>query len=223
MPLRGDFCQYFNSTMFRYYLRKKYKRVETFAKRVGVSFQTVYSWKNGQKNPTWRHLIKIAEVLKIAPRLLIVPSKRHILDRWEDHLIDYLEAPPEVREQSKNEITIGEEGSSNKTKTSETKTKRKLKLEAKEAMELTEKLGYFEGIGRDDPEAVEEANYDDLKLMGIAELQSRLKAGSGIKERDLVLILDYLDKHIVPDTSEKIKRDLSEIFARVLPADDESD
>lgn len=143
MALRGDICQHFDATIFRYYFRKKYKRSETFAKRVGVSRQAVDAWRNGQKKPTWRHLIKSAEVLKIAPRLLITPSQRHIIDRWEDHLIDYLEAPPEVKEQTKNEVTIGD-GQGSSEKQSETKTKRKLKLTAKEAMELTEKLGIFD-------------------------------------------------------------------------------
>lgn len=146
MPLRGDICKYFSPTVFRFYLRRKYKRSNTFAKRMGVSENTVCSWRSGQKNPTWRHLIKIAEVLNIAPRMLIVPSKRHILDKWEDHLIDYLEAPPEVKEQAKEEITIGEKDGSDKVKTTEIKTKRKLKLTAKEAIDLTEKLGYFDGI-----------------------------------------------------------------------------
>lgn len=143
MPLRGDICQYFNTSMFRLYLRKKYKRSNTFAKRMGVSENSVCAWRTGKSKPTWRHLIKMAEILNIVPRLLIVPSKRHILDKWEDDLLDFLDAPPEVKEQTKEEITIidGEGGSE---KQSETKTKRKLKLTAKEAIELTERLGYFD-------------------------------------------------------------------------------
>ena len=43
---------------------------------------------------------------------------------------------------------------------------------------------------------------------------------SSIKERDLVAILEYLDKHIPPDDADKIKRDLSEIFAGVRRSDD---
>ena len=164
MPLRGDICQHFNATMFRHYLRKKYKRSNTFAKRAGVSRQAVDSWRNGQKKPTWRHLIKMAEILNIAPRLLIIPSKRHILDKWEDHLIDYLEAPPEVKEQAKTEITIGDgEGSSEKT--SETKTKRKLKLTAKEAIDLTEKLGYFDEIDTEVDISPGEAEAQDEDLL----------------------------------------------------------
>lgn len=142
MPLRGDICQYFNTSMFRFYLRKKYKRSNTFAKRMGVSENSVCAWRTGKSKPTWSHLIKMAEILNIAPRLLIVPSQQHILDKWIDDLLDYLDAPPEVKEQTKTEITIGDKSGSEKQ--SETKTKRKLKLTAKEALELTEKLGYFD-------------------------------------------------------------------------------
>lgn len=69
---------------------------------------------------------------------------------------------------------------------------------------------------------LERVNYSYLNALGIAELQERLEHAASIKEQDLVRILEYLDKHIVPDTSEKIKRDLSEIFAKVSPVDDES-
>ena len=146
MPFRGDICQYFNSTVFRHYLRKRYKRPETFAKRIGVSFQAVYKWRSGKSKPTWRHLIKIAEILKIAPRLLIIPSQRHILDRWEDHLIDYLEAPPEIKHETTVTIKDGK-GSSDTQKS----VKRELKLSEKGAIELTEKLGHFPvGVSEDD-------------------------------------------------------------------------
>ena len=161
MPLRGDICQHFNASMFRFYLRKKYKRSNAFAKRIGVSRQAVDAWRTGKSKPTWRHLIKIAEILNVAPRLLIVPRKRHILDKWEDHLIDYLEAPPEVKEQIKEEITVGDgEGSSQKT--SEMKTKRKLKLTADEAIALSERLGYFDGNDTGESESTAEG-YDPLK------------------------------------------------------------
>ena len=164
MPFRGDICQHFNASMFRHYFRKKYKRSETFAKRVGTSRQAVDAWRTGKSNPTWRHLIKIAEVLKIAPRLLIMPSQRHILDRWEDHLIDYLEAPPEVKEQLKKEITIGD-GEGNSEKQSETKTKRKLKLTANEAIALTEKLGIFDESKSENPLADIEPEAPDMNPM----------------------------------------------------------
>lgn len=164
MPLRGDICKYFSPTVFRFYLRKKYKRSNTFAKRMGVSENTVCSWRYGQKNPTWRHLIKMAEILNIAPRLLIVPSKRHILDKWEDHLIDYLEAPPEVREQT-TEQTTTEDGEVTVTQR-ETETKRKLKLTAKEAIDLAEKLGYFDNIHIDDDDVeLGEAEDQDADLL----------------------------------------------------------
>ena len=180
MALRGDICKYFSPTMFRFYLRKKYKRSKTFAKRMGVSENTVCSWRSGQKNPTWRHLIQIAEVLSIAPRLLIIPSKRHILDKWEDHLIDYLEAPPEVKEQTKTEITIGDgEGSSEKT--SETKTKRKLKLTAKEAIDLTEKLGYFDDIDTGIVSSQGEAEAQDEDLL--EEVDTPEISDEGLLER----------------------------------------
>ena len=165
MPLRGDICNYFSPTVFRYYLRKKYKRSNTFAKRMGVSENTVSSWKYGHKRPTWRHLIEMAEILNIAPRLLIVKSKQHILDKWEDHLIDYLEAPPEVKEETRTEITIGDKEGSNKE--SEKKVKRELKLTAKEALDLTERLGYFEEINVEDTELEDTGSttegYDPLK------------------------------------------------------------
>lgn len=139
-------------------MRKKYKRSETFAKRVGTSRQAVDAWRSGKSNPTWRHLIKIAEVLKIAPRLLIIPSKRHIFDRWEDHLIDYLEAPPEIKHEKR--VTVKDkDGSSDTTKTVE----RELKLTTKEAIDLTEKLGYFDEVGDKDTDTNAPEPYDPLK------------------------------------------------------------
>ena len=141
-------------------MRKKYKRSNAFAKRMGVSEQSVWAWRTGKSKPTWRHLIKMADILNVAPRLLITPRKRHILDKWEDHLIDYLEAPPEIKEQTKTEITIGDKDGSEKQ--SETKTKRKLKLTADEAIALTERLGYFDETDTGEPEDTAES-YDPLK------------------------------------------------------------
>ena len=164
MALRGDICKYFSTSMFRFYLRKKYKRSNTFAKRMGVSENTVCAWRTGKSKPTWRHLIEMAEILNIAPRLLLVKSKQHILDRWEDHLIDYLEAPPEVKEETKTEITVGDKEGSEKQ--SEKKVKRKLKLTAKEALDLTERLGYFEEVESDsDIEVVSETEKQDSDLL----------------------------------------------------------
>ena len=90
MPLRGDICQHFDSTMFRYYLKKRYKRVDSFADRMDVSFQAVYAWLNGTRQPTWRNVIKIADVLKISPRLLITPKQRFIIDAWTDKLLEHV-------------------------------------------------------------------------------------------------------------------------------------
>ena len=152
--------------MFRYYFRKNFKpkrkRSETFAKRIDTSRQAVDAWRSGKSKPTWRHLIKIAEILKVAPRLLIIPSKRYILDKWEEHLIDFIEAPPEIRHE-KRITTKEEDGSSDTTKTVE----RELKLATKEAIELTEKLGYFDGAGEEigslEPSAAESADQDLLE------------------------------------------------------------
>ena len=119
-----------------------------------VSFQAVYAWASGNSKPTWRHLIKMAEVFNIAPRLLIVPSKRFILDRWEDHLVDFLMAPPEIKHQTKVETKVGDkEGSETH---SETKTKRELKLSERGAIDLTEKLGIFDEAGGDEPDELDE-------------------------------------------------------------------
>lgn len=168
MPLRGDICKYFNPSMFRFYLRKKYKRSNTFAKRMGVSENTVCAWRLGQRRPTWQNLIKIAEILNVAPRLLIIKSKQHILDAWEDHLIDYLEAPPEVKEQTKTELTLMD-GEGQSTKQSETKTKRKLKLTAKEAIALTERLGYFDERDTEDIVEQGEAEAQDEDLLEVGD------------------------------------------------------
>ena len=154
MPLRGDICQHFNASMFRYYLRKKYKTHKAFANRIGVSRQAVTAWESGNSKPTWRHLIKMAEVFGIVPRLLIVPSKRFILDRWEDHLVDFLMAPPEVKHQTKEETKVGgREGSETH---SETKTKRELKLSERGAIDLTERLGIFDEVGGDETDDIDE-------------------------------------------------------------------
>lgn len=150
MALRGDICQHFNSTVFRYYLRKKYKNHKTFAKRMGVSFQSVYAWSNGDKNPTWKHLIQMAKIFGIPARNLIVKDKQYILDVWTDHLMDYLLSPPEVVNETKDEILGETERHSVK------KTKRKLKLTEKGAIDLTEKLGIFEGAADNTDDDIDE-------------------------------------------------------------------
>ena len=141
MPLRGDICEHFNSTMFRYFFRnqKKYKRFESFAKRMGVGVSTVYTWHSGSRKPTWKNLIKMAWVLKITPHQLLTARGRHELNRFEDHLIDYLEAPPEIAHEKIVAIT-DKDGNTTKTKTVE----RELKLTTREAIDITERLGYFE-------------------------------------------------------------------------------
>ena len=140
MPRRGDICQHFNSSMFRYFLRKRYKNHKTFAKRMGVSFQAVYAWSNGDSKPTWKHLIKMADIFNIPPRRLVGHQGKQILQLWEDHLTDYIMAPPEIKHETKITL-IGDDGSSHSEKT----VKRELKLTSKEAIELTEKLGIFDG------------------------------------------------------------------------------
>ena len=138
MPRRGDSCQYFNATLFRYYLRKKYKRSEAFANRIGVSRQAVDAWRNGDKKPTWKHAVKIAKVFNISLRKLLTKQGQHEFQLWQDHLIDYLMAPPELAHETK--ITIISDTGTH----TEKKVERELKLTAKEAIEIAEKLGIFE-------------------------------------------------------------------------------
>lgn len=144
MTPKKDICPYFNASLLRHYREKKYKTRAGFAKAVGVSRQAVDGWESGHFKPTYKHLTKMAKVLNIAPRLLITPNKRFVLDKWEDHLIDYLLAPPEVKKQTKVEIRGESETHST------TDTERELKLSEKGAIELTEKLGLFEEAGTED-------------------------------------------------------------------------
>jgi len=149
MARRGDICSGFNSTMFRFYLRKKYKDIKSFAKRMGVSFQSVYAWQNGDKKPTIKHVLLMADIFKITPRQLLDKTHQHILQKWEDHLMDYLHAPPE---------TVNEEGHKNRegsvefgfTETSRKERRRELKLSEKGALALAEKLGIFDSTPPDD-------------------------------------------------------------------------
>ena len=144
MTPKREICPYINSSLLRYYRRKKYKTAKGFAKVLGVSNQAVSAWETGKSKPTFKHLIKMAAVLKIEPRELIQPSKRYILDRWEDHLIDYLLAPPEVKKQTKIMI-IGETQTHTKTD-----TERELKLSERGAIDLSEKIGIFDDDDRED-------------------------------------------------------------------------
>ena len=146
MPRRGDICQEFNSSMFRYYLRKKYKTRQPFAKRMGLSSQAIDAWATGKSKPTWKHLIKAAEIFNISPRQLLYKRGRKELEMWEDHLIDFLMSPPELRHEKIIKI-IDDTGS-----VTEKKVERELKLTTKEAIELTEKLGIFEAENDDETE-----------------------------------------------------------------------
>ena len=165
MPRRGDICEHFNSSMFRYYLRKKRRSHKAFAKQMKVSFQVVYAWGNGTHKPTWRNMIRAAEVLRIAPRLLITRSQRKVIDEWEFHLIDFLLSPPETRKQTKHEEKTGDDAGSETR--SQTTLERKLKLTAREAIEVTDRLGYFDQA-RDDQaddasQSLNDMLYDPLK------------------------------------------------------------
>ena len=168
MPRRGDICQHFNSSMFRYYLRKKYKNHKTFAKRMGVSFQAVYAWENGDHKPTWSHVIKMADIFNISPRRLLGKTGQHVLQKWDDHLIDFLMEPPEVKKSIKVDVTDDSEYAKAKAeevvKIFETKTERSLKISEKVAIELAEKLGYFDDTGdTDDDNKSENPLHDILK------------------------------------------------------------
>ena len=144
MPRRGDICQHFNTTMFRYYLRKRYKNQRTFAKRIDVTQQAVSAWANGDKNPTWKHVIQMANVFNIPARQLLGKQGKMTLDLWQDHLIDYQMAPPELKHEKK--ITI----LTNDGSITEKKVERELKLTSKEAIELTEKMGIFDDADDDE-------------------------------------------------------------------------
>ncbi len=161
MARRGDICQPFNASMFRLYLRKKYKNHQSFAKRIGVSRQAVDAWVNGKSKPTWKHLIMMGDIFNISPRMLILSNKRFILDRWEDHLMDYLMAPPELKHQTKTEVKIGDGEGGSETR-SEMKTERELKLSEKGAIELTEKLGIFEDNFGDNEEDDDDDEFDEF-------------------------------------------------------------
>ena len=50
---------------------KQEKDVKTFAKEVGVTTQTIYSWKAGTSKPKTIHIHKIAKILKLSIDSLI--------------------------------------------------------------------------------------------------------------------------------------------------------
>lgn len=137
MLMRKNICQHFNHAFFNHYLKKKRKTARTLAKSLNISENSVCAWRTGKSKPTWRNLIKMAEILNITPRLLIIKRKQYILDKWEDHLIDYIEAQP------------GEE----------------TKLTTREALILTERLGYFDRIDNIEREEQSEAENKDLDLL----------------------------------------------------------
>ena len=69
--------------------------------------------------------------------------------------MDYLHAPPEVKHQTKTEVKTGDGGGGMDTH-SETITKRELKLNTREAIDLTEKLGIFEGVEKGESDDIDE-------------------------------------------------------------------
>ena len=171
MARRGDICDGFNCTMFRHYRKKKYKTQKGFASRIGVGIALVCRWENGVTKPTYRNLIKIANILGIAPRLLIIPSKRHILDEWVYHLLDFLKSPPEGKRQVK--VTRNGENGSETT----IRTERELKLSTREAIEITERLGYFEKEYDDELEGgISEAEQQDTDLLEEGDVPEAYKA-----------------------------------------------
>lgn len=155
MARRDDICEHLNPIMFTYYRQKRYKTRAAFAKRMGVTSAAVDAWENGVRKPTWANVIKAAEILNTSPRMLIKRSKRHIIDDFHFHLLEFLKSPPEVKKVTKVEV-ITEEG-----KESYTKTEGKLKLTAREAIDLADKLGHFPKLTvsetdvPDTPEAVQ--------------------------------------------------------------------
>ena len=157
MARRGDICEDFDCTMFRLHRKRRYKTTSTFARAGGWGERTVIYWESGQRKPTYRNLVQIAKLLKIPPRLLIISAKRYIFDRMIDTLVEFWDAPPELKHQTKVETRVGDDSGSEIH--SETKTQRELKLTAKEAIELTDKLGYFDDV---DGTEAEEDELNDL-------------------------------------------------------------
>ena len=175
MPRRGDICDHFNSSMFRYYLRKKYKNHKVFAKRMDVSFQVVYAWETGVHKPTYKNLFKMAQIFGISPRMLIVKIKRHVLDKWEDHLLDFLHAPPEVQHETVDEEVVGDKEGSERTRRK--KIERELKLSERGAIELTDKLGYFDVEADDVADEVGDAEHSDADLLEAGDVPEAYQDG----------------------------------------------
>ena len=69
----------------------------------------------------------------VQPRLLVLLKKRYILDKWEDHLLDFLHAPPEVTREAIDDVTVGDKGGSERTR--HKKVERELKLSERGALE----------------------------------------------------------------------------------------
>ena len=44
---------------------KSGKDIKTFAKEIGVTTQTIYSWKSGKSKPKTGHMHKMAKILNI--------------------------------------------------------------------------------------------------------------------------------------------------------------
>ena len=141
MAVRSNICKYFNPELLRLYLRKLGMSSKVFAKRMEVSEQTVSAWRRGRKQPTWLNLIKMADVLEIPPVMLIIKNAQFILDMWNDHLLDYLDASPAEIDN--------------------------VKLSPNEAIAITERLGYFDERGIESIDGHGETEAQDADLLEI--------------------------------------------------------
>jgi len=156
MPRGSDICQHFNRTLLKHYRKQKHKTRKAFADKVGVSIRTVQAWELGEKKPSLKNLNKIADALEIDPEDMLNETGTHIWQRWEGHVLDYVISPPEVKKQTKTEVTV--EGKKGSQKQSKTDTERELKLTERGAIELTEKLGIFEEVSNNMPNSEENAD-----------------------------------------------------------------
>ncbi|MCG9133850.1 helix-turn-helix transcriptional regulator [Candidatus Poribacteria bacterium] len=152
MARRGDICKDFDATMFRYFIKKKYKYRKTFTARMGVSSQIVSCWLSGQKKPTYKNLFKMADVLGVDPRQLVTRHGQRILNDWQlklsRHLFD--DAPVEVKKI--------------KNKAGEMTTITIQRTFDRDAIDLTARLGYFDQTidETESEQTAAEKYYDDL-------------------------------------------------------------
>ena len=157
MARRGDICKDFDCSLFRYFLKKRFKHIKTFASRMGISERLVYAWLAGKHKPTYKNLFKIAEVLGVSPRQLVTRHGRRILNEWQYKLSQHLfdDGSKGVGE-IETRKTVDKDGNP-VTITIERKIDR-------EAIDLTARLGYFDQVF-DDTESEQtpaEKYYDDL-------------------------------------------------------------